>query len=388
MSLSPLLDVIARDPGVAAAVAVARGGEPATDVSVAPGGRPALLAALVRDGGPQGGRRPLLAVTATTREAEDLAAALRCFLDADTGRRLPRVGDAAARAAQPAQRHRRQAARGAAPADATPSPATRHTAPLDVVVAPGARGAAARGPRASATCARSPCRPATSAPLEQVVEALAAAAYTRTDLVERRGEFAVRGGILDVFPPTEEHPRARRVLGRHRRGDPLVQGRRPAQPRGRRARPVGAALPRDAADRRGARAGRGAGRPAARRRRPARQARRGHRRRGHGVAGPGPRRRHGERARHACATAPPSSLCDPERVRTRAHDLVATSQEFLDAGWANAAAGNAVPIDLAGRCSAPRRSGAWPTCARTPASSGVPWWDLDPVRRRRGAGRR
>jgi transcription-repair coupling factor (superfamily II helicase) len=33
-----------------------------------------------------------------------------------------------------------------------------------------------------------------------------AAAYTRTDLVERRGEFAVRGGILDVFPPTEEHP--------------------------------------------------------------------------------------------------------------------------------------------------------------------------------------
>src|SRR5690606_13406631 len=39
-------------------------------------------------------------------------------------------------------------------------------------------------------------------------------------------------------------------------------------------------------------------------------------------------------------------LIDPERVRTRAHDLVATSQEFLDAGWANAAAGNTVPIDL------------------------------------------
>ena len=25
-------------------------------------------------------------------------------------------------------------------------------------------------------------------------------------MVERRGEFAVRGGILDVFPPTEDHP--------------------------------------------------------------------------------------------------------------------------------------------------------------------------------------
>ena len=49
-----------------------------------------------------------------------------------------------------------------------------------------------------------------------------------------------------------------------------------------------------------------------------------------------------------CATAPPWSLCDPERVRTRAHDLVATSQEFLEAGWANAAGGNAVPIDLQG----------------------------------------
>ena len=39
-----------------------------------------------------------------------------------------------------------------------------------------------------------------------MVRRLAAAAYTRVDLVERRGEFAVRGGIVDVFPPTEEHP--------------------------------------------------------------------------------------------------------------------------------------------------------------------------------------
>src|SRR5690606_6241719 len=31
-------------------------------------------------------------------------------------------------------------------------------------------------------------------------------AYTRVDMVTRRGEFAVRGGILDVFSPTDEHP--------------------------------------------------------------------------------------------------------------------------------------------------------------------------------------
>ena len=73
MSLSPLLDVIARDPGVAAAVAAVRGGEPAADVSVAPGGRPALLAALVRDGGPQGASphhadgRPVAAVVSLGR---------------------------------------------------------------------------------------------------------------------------------------------------------------------------------------------------------------------------------------------------------------------------------------------------------------------------------
>ena len=31
-------------------------------------------------------------------------------------------------------------------------------------------------------------------------------AYIRVDLVERRGEFCVRGGIVDLFPPTLEHP--------------------------------------------------------------------------------------------------------------------------------------------------------------------------------------
>jgi transcription-repair coupling factor (superfamily II helicase) len=31
-------------------------------------------------------------------------------------------------------------------------------------------------------------------------------AYSRVDMVTRRGEFAVRGGILDVFPPIAEHP--------------------------------------------------------------------------------------------------------------------------------------------------------------------------------------
>ena len=42
--------------------------------------------------------------------------------------------------------------------------------------------------------------------LDDVAERLVERAYSRVDMVSRRGEFAVRGGILDVFSPTSEHP--------------------------------------------------------------------------------------------------------------------------------------------------------------------------------------
>ncbi len=42
--------------------------------------------------------------------------------------------------------------------------------------------------------------------LETLVNHLSALAYTRTDLVERRGDFAVRGGIVDIFLPLSDHP--------------------------------------------------------------------------------------------------------------------------------------------------------------------------------------
>jgi transcription-repair coupling factor (superfamily II helicase) len=42
--------------------------------------------------------------------------------------------------------------------------------------------------------------------LARIAEQLVDLAYARVDMVARRGEFAVRGGILDVFPPTAEHP--------------------------------------------------------------------------------------------------------------------------------------------------------------------------------------
>ncbi len=48
-------------------------------------------------------------------------------------------------------------------------------------------------------------------------------------------------------------------------------------------------------------------------------------------------------------------VLDPERARSRAHDLVATSEEFLGASWAAAAGGGTAPIDL-GRGVVPRPS--------------------------------
>src|SRR6185436_12307524 len=52
------------------------------DITVSAGARPPLIAALA-GAHDRSVRRPILAVTATGREAEDLAAALRCFLPAD-----------------------------------------------------------------------------------------------------------------------------------------------------------------------------------------------------------------------------------------------------------------------------------------------------------------
>ena len=41
---------------------------------------------------------------------------------------------------------------------------------------------------------------------ESLLIELVERAYSRVDLVERRGDFAVRGGIIDIFPPQAEHP--------------------------------------------------------------------------------------------------------------------------------------------------------------------------------------
>lgn len=43
-------------------------------------------------------------------------------------------------------------------------------------------------------------------PPERLVAELSRLGFDRVDLVDRRGQFAVRGGIVDLFPPALEHP--------------------------------------------------------------------------------------------------------------------------------------------------------------------------------------
>ncbi|MGW1147838.1 hypothetical protein ACWD6I_22935, partial [Streptomyces sp. NPDC002454] len=73
MSLHALLDAVAEDPALIEAVQAAREARrPHVDLVGPPAARPFAVAALARSAD-----RPVLAVTATGREAEDLAAALR-----------------------------------------------------------------------------------------------------------------------------------------------------------------------------------------------------------------------------------------------------------------------------------------------------------------------
>ena len=46
------------------------------------------------------------------------------------------------------------------------------------------------------------------------------------------------------------------------------------------------------------------------------------------------------------APGTPVLVCDPEKVRTRAADLIKTGREFLEATWSVAAVGGDAPIDI------------------------------------------
>ena len=182
---------------------------------VAPGARPAVLAAMTLGeagvqrvaggdapgtGSAEGSGTPLLVVTATGREAEETALALRSYLPAD---------DVAVMPAWETLPHERLSPRADTVAQRL-SVLRRLAHPeeggvIRVLVVP---VRALLAPVIAGLGELEPVRlaPGLAVGLEETARRLEAAAYTRVDMVQSRGEYAVRGGILDVFPPSEPRP--------------------------------------------------------------------------------------------------------------------------------------------------------------------------------------
>ncbi|WP_311243022.1 transcription-repair coupling factor [Microbacterium sp. WCS2018Hpa-23] len=208
--------------------------------------------------------------------------------------------------------------------------------------------------------------------LDHVVEQLVERAYSRVDMVSRRGEFAVRGGILDVFPAISEHPFRVEFFG-----DEVDQIRAfsVADQRSLPGAVDGVDLPPsrellltpDVRDRARALIG---GFPA--------------------IAGmlekmsegipvegmesllpavSGPLKSLAEYLPEGSATA----IVDPERSSARAITLGETNREFLDAAWSAATSGASAPIDLG--------AGDFLTIAElreVVRDRGGVWWRLSP----------
>jgi transcription-repair coupling factor (superfamily II helicase) len=391
MSLAGLLDVIADDPQFrhaleAASARADQAADPASPAAAdlaspaaadlqapaAAGGdlvgpaelRPFLAGALAARAG-----RFVLAVTATAREADDLTAALGSLVPAESVATFP---------AWETLPHERLSPRSDTVGQrlavlrrlAHPDPSDPVAGPLSVVVTP-VRGLLQ--PIVAGLGDLEPVRlvPGQSADPDEVLTRLVEIGYTRVDLVEKRGDLAVRGGLLDVFPPTEEHPLRIEFFG-----DEVdeIRSFKVADQRSLGAAPALWAPPcRELLLT-----------PAVRER--AKELAAEH----PGLAEVLGKIADGIAVEGMEAFAPvlaermdllldhvPAGgcvlACDPERIRTRAGELVRTSDEFLDASWVNAAAGGQAPIDLGESAFRPITE-----IRATAGRLGLPWWTITP----------
>src|SRR5947209_10220751 len=210
------------------------------------------------------------------------------------------------------------------------------------------------------------------ADLDGTVHRLVELAYARVEMVERRGEFAVRGGIVDIFPPTEEHPLRVEFFGDEveevRSFSVADQRSLGVEGRGVLAPPCREILLTPEVKARAA---------ALLTQHPELSEMLTKLADGHPVEG-----------MEALAPVLVEDLvllldelpdgthvvvADPEKVRTRAADLTRTSQEFLEAAWGAAAFGSSAPIDLG--------AAAYRTFVdvRDHAREiGMPWWTVTP----------
>ncbi|MGY1591299.1 transcription-repair coupling factor [Geodermatophilus sp. SYSU D00708] len=359
MTLRGVLDVVLTDPGMARVVAAAGTAELA--VTAPPSVQPLVAAALAASGG-EGGV-PVLVVTAGERDADAVADQLRCFLPDRRTEVFP---------AWETLPHERLSPRAdtvgrrlAVLRDLT-HPGVGGT--IDVLVAP---VRSVLQPLAPGLGDLTPVelRPGDTAELDDVARALADAAYTRVELVEKRGEFAVRGGLLDVFPPTEPHPVRVEFWGDEvdelRYFSAADQRSLDERPDRLWAPPCRELLLTDQVRARAA---------ALAVEHPALLEVLGKLAEGIAVEGMEsltPALIEGDlqlltdllpRGTHVL-------VCDPERVRSRAADLVRTAEEFLAASWATAAEAGEAPLDLG--ASSFRDLADVESAAR---GRGLPWW--------------
>jgi len=340
VNLSALLTCLREDPGFALVGELAASG--ASSVVEAPSAVHPLVVADIATA--RSARAPVFVVTATGREAEDVAtalsgiipeAAIAVFPSWETlpHERLSPSSDTVGRRVAVMRRL------------AHPDASDPFTAPIDVVVS---SVRAFLQPVIAGIGDVAPVRLTVGdeVPLAELVASLVGLGYERVDLIERRGQVAVRGGILDVFPPTEEHP-----LRVEFWGDTVEEVRSFSV-----ADQRSLALAED-----------GLWAPAVRellltdtvRSRAAALAAQSPilaemcDQLAQGIAVEGM-----ESLAPVLADGmfPPIQLAagranvvllEPERIRRRADDIVRTAQEFLMASWHNATVGNAAPIDLA-----------------------------------------
>ncbi|QIK62545.1 transcription-repair coupling factor [Leucobacter viscericola] len=172
------------------------------EFAVTEGLRAPLIAGLVRRRRENGDRGPLLVIAATSREADSLRSALASLMPEATTVEFP------AWETLPHERLSPSAETVGRRADALRvlRESVNHAENGPLILVASVR-AALQPVSPHAVEARSIVLRAGEAsdPLETVARELVELAYTRVDMVTRRGEFAVRGGILDVFPPTEDH---------------------------------------------------------------------------------------------------------------------------------------------------------------------------------------
>ncbi|HEY3737434.1 MAG TPA: transcription-repair coupling factor [Jatrophihabitans sp.] len=356
MTLNGLIDLASADPALAGVVDSA--GAPEFTVSGPSGLQPLAIATLAVKAGVQ-----VFAVTSTPREADDLLAALRALLPADRVALYPgwetlpheRLSPRSDTVGQRLAVLRRLA--------------HEEDGRLDVVVAPVRSLLQPQVPGLGELTPVS-LKPGDSRDLNELVTALVLAGYTRSELVEKRGDFAVRGGILDVFPPTDEHPLRVEFWGDEveeiRYFKVVDQRSTEVAEHGLWAPPCRELLLTEDVRNRAA---------ALMVQYPELSE----------LLDPISR---GEAAEGMEALAPvlvdrlalvleelPSNthvvLCDPERVRSRAHDLVRTSHEFLEASWAAAAGGGKAPVDL--------EAASLRDLDEVRAAAGeldIPWWGI------------